>query len=302
MQAYHLEVFTRVVDCGSFSQAALELFITQPAVSQHVKALEKTLGMRLLERGPGGLTLTEAGEIVYRFARQSLHAQSEMRRLLDALQAGNRGRVSVGASSTGVLYYLPSLLRQFRVTHAGVEVTLASDITDRLRAAVIDQQMDVALVWGPVAEPRLTAVTLHRAPFVVICAPDHPLAAKPVVSPSDLAAHPFIMNLRGTTTRQFIESTLREAGVVPQVAMEGTSTENIKRVVEAGLGLALVARRAVEPEVALGTLRLIPVTGLQVRREITLIIHAKRRLTPAVSRFVAFVQASGAVLAQQDER
>lgn len=300
MHLYQLEVFCRVVEYRSFSRAAAELFISQPAVSQHVKALERTLGTRLLDRRRGELTLTEAGGWVYRFSQQILGAQREMRRMIEALRDGATGRVSVGASSTGVLYYLPRVLRRFRGIHPGIEVVLTSDITDRLRTAVAEGRIDVGLVWGPVSDPQLVAATVHRAPFVVICAPDHPLGDRPVVRPVDLSPFPFILNLPGTTTRHFVESALRGAGVIPQVAMEGTSTENIKKVVESGLGLAVVARRAVEPEVKLGTLRILPVAGLTLDREITLIVRKGRTAPGAVTRFAEFMQTAGHLFAEQE--
>lgn len=301
MHPYRLRVFCTAVECGSFSRAAAELFITQPAVSQHVRALEKELQVRLVERGGGAWQLTDAGEIVYRFAQRIRASETEMRQLLQALQVGERGRVVLGASSTGVLYYLPPVLRRLRADYPGIDLTLFSDITDRLRTAVIDGSADAALVWGPVADPRLLAKPLHRAPFAVVAAADHPLAEQPLVTPIELSAYPFVMNLQGTTTRQVIEAALRGLGVSLQVAMEGTSTENIKKVAEAGLALALVCRRAVDPEISLGTLRVLTVAGLDLQREITLIVRAERQLPPPAARVRRFLGAAGAAFQAQDD-
>lgn len=253
MRLSQLEAFCRVVETGGFSTAAADLHVTQPAVSLHVRALEREFGVRLLERRTHGATPTEAGRALYARARTILRERDAA--VAELAQQAGRPLV-LGASSTGVAYYLPPLLRGF-----ARPVVTRVDITDRIVAWVAAGVVDLGVVWGPVRAPELTAEHLGSDRFCVAVAPDEPLAGG-VAAPADLAARPFVLGVPGSLTRRWIEDCLARVGVAPRVAAEVSSTADMKRAVADGQGLAVVSRFACREEFASGRLAPLAVPGL----------------------------------------
>jgi DNA-binding transcriptional LysR family regulator len=265
VRTHQLEVFCVVYEQRGVTAAARLLRLTQPAVSMQVRDLERELGVDLFERVGRQLQPTPAADALYQYAATIRDTFAEARAAMASYRDGQRGIVRVGASTTGVIYYLPLLLQGFREEHPQAEVTVEADLTERVRDAVLHGRLDIGLIWGPCHDERLIEEPLLQAEFVPIFPPAHPLLATPELAAADLRDQPFILpGDEDSPTRRYIVHWLQAAGVAPRVAMSLRSTEEVKQAVAAGLGVGVVAARGVRFELAAGALATRPVSGLRL--------------------------------------
>ena len=300
MRTHQLEIFCTVYEQRGVTTAARLLRLSQPAVSTQVRALERELGVDLFERVGRQLLPTPAAEVLYAYARTIRDAFREAEEAMTEFRIGRRGTIRLGASTTGVIYYLPVLLGGFRARFPEVRVTVQADLTERVREAVLHGRLDVGLVWGPCHDERLREEPLLTARFVAIFPAGHPLLDQPAVDPRDLEGEPFVLpGDEDSPTRRYILHCLREAGVTPEVAMSLRSTEEVKQAVAAGLGIGVVAEQSVRLELAAGLLGTRTIPGLRFpARPIVLIARPGRGPgTAAVATFARFVAARAAATA-----
>lgn len=288
----HLRAFCAVVEQGGFGVAAATLDTTQPAVSLHVRALERHYGILLLQRLPRGVRLTEAGQVVYARARAMLRGLSAMDAEVAVLRGLSGGRLALGASTTVANYVLPSLIGAFKTRHPELSITLEVENTEIIASHVAAQTLAIGFLEGPM--PPAYAATLQVAPFrtddLVLVVPGTGLLAKhAAVSLDELSQLPFLMREPGSGTRAVLEQALREAGATVQVFLELGHTEAIKTAVALGLGVSILSRQAVLHECHSGELRALTVQGLRLRRTYTAITPRHMRLAPAEQAFLSFV-------------
>lgn len=296
MRLHQLEVFCHVYEQGSVSAAAQALHLTQPAVSMHVRSLEQEVDVQLFARSGRRLTPTAAGEALYAYASAVRNTLAEAQQTMAEFRTGRRGRVRLGASTTGVIYHLPELLGGFRERHPRTEITLEADTTERVREAVAAGHHDVGLVWGPCHDERLTEERLLTARFTLILPPGHPLLARETLQAADLRGQPFVLASEHSSTRQFVVAQLQAAGIDPAVAMSLRTTEEVKQAVAAGLGLGVVAERAVRCELAAGVIATRGVAGLSLPRPIVLLTRELAGRAGAITALVRHLRAQAAAL------
>ena len=303
MRTHQLDVFCVVYEQRSISAAGQVLRLGQPAVSMQMRDLERELGLSLFDRVGRQLVPTEAASVLYSHATRIRTAFTEAERALGEYREGRRGAVRIGASTTGVVYYLPLLLRGFRRQHPQAHVTVEADLTERVREAVVEGRLDVGLIWGPCHDERLSEERLLEADFTLIFPPDHPLLDRPDLSVSDLRDEPFVLPGDETSpTRRYVLARLQEGGLAPHVAMNMRSTEEVKQAVAAGLGIGAVAARAVRFEVAGGGLVTRQVAGVTfTARPIVLILRrGGGHVSPTTDNLVSHVRAHAAAAAADD--
>jgi DNA-binding transcriptional LysR family regulator len=291
MDLRQLRTLAEVVDRGSFSAAAEALGISQPAVSQQIRALESDVGAKLLERGRR-TRLTDRGRVVDRYARRMLALSEEFRREMD--DDGELTGPLVIASSTGLGEHLmPLLLGAFRAQHAGVRVSLRIEAT----ATVIDHVLERELELGVVG-----AVRPHRGlvyePFlrdrVILAVPPGLRFAGRRVTLAELVTEPLIVMQSGAGVRSVIEEELRRAGVRPRdlnVAMELGLQESAKAAVEAGYGVSFLSQLAVERELRLGSLAVSSVAGIEPTRDFSTVRASGIELSRTTAAFLAWAKA-----------
>lgn len=300
MRYHQLALFCRVYEDGTVTGAAAALLLSQPAASMQIRDLEKQLGTPLFERRGRRLVPSEAGEVFYAYASALVRTWEEAEQALAALRTGRGGRLALGASTTGVMYHLPPLLRAFRAEAPGVRLVLDCANTDRVCGWLLRGRADVGLVWGPVEDAALAVETVTMSTFALILPAGHSLteatAADGDVAAEVLQQQPFVLQERGTSTRRFVEEALGRAGVRPEEAMALASTEEIKLAVEAGLGLGVVAARAVAREAAAGALAVRRIVGCDLGRPLVLATRGDGPGSPAAEGFTAFVRSRGAEL------
>ena len=290
MDLYQLRGFYEIARERSFTRAAEKLFLTQPAISLQIKALEAELGEVLLDRNRRQIRLTAAGEVLFEHVREILAHVETARNDIAALREELRGRLVIGTSDTNCTYILPSVLSQYRQMYPGVELDIRNRMSPEVANLVAADEVDVGLATLPVKHRDLVEEFLFERSEALVCRPDHVLAKRKNISLEEVAEHPLLALERGSTSRQLLDAAFAERGLRPQIAMELGGIEVMKRFVEIGLGVALVPQVAVEVEVERGTLHVLVVRGLAAR-QVGLVEHRGRRRSPAATAFVEILQA-----------
>ncbi len=285
-----LRTFKTVADLNSFSLAAQRLKLSQPSVSYQVKELEEALGLPLLDRLGKRVQLTEAGSLLYSYARRVLDTLDEATVALEEMRGIQRGSLRVGASTTVGIYLLPAALGAFKKLHPGLVIALEIGSRARVQEQVLSNELDLAVVGPASKDPELAIIPFLSDELVVVAPAGHPLAGKRRLTLKDLADQPFIMREATSGSRWSLEKEARKAGAKLRVAMELGSNGAIKHAVESGLGLAVISRYAAALEFSSGRLVELDVKGFPIRRDWH-IVHLRRRKLPAsVHAFIDFLR------------
>lgn len=278
MENFRLKVFRTVAGEASFRRAAERLHLSQPAVSQQVHALEEELGTTLFDRRNGRVRLTDAGAVLLGYAQKGARLAEEAMAALERSRGETVGELRLGASMTVMQYVLPRLLGPFLKQHPAVKVSIRSANTERIVEALRSEEIALAMIEGPVSSREVYRQRILEDWMVLIVGRRYPWpgpdAEKGLVRVRDLTEVPLLLRERGSGSRKVVELALRRAGLRHRdlrVAMELDSIVAIVSAVEEGLGAAFVSEWSIRKEVKLGTVRVIPVEGLEIRRDFTLI-------------------------------
>ena len=291
MEIAQLRSFLQVADAGTVTRAAEQLYLTQPAVTQHIHALERELGTPLFDRLGRGMRLTAAGRILQDYARKSLAALDECRLVLREWQSGATGPLTVGAGVTTSIFYLPRWLRQFKESHPGVELIVRTGHSREIVALLLNGAVDLGLITSPTDHPQIVLIPLFAEEIVLVVPPDHPLAGT-VSTPFRLASVPLILFPRGAGFRAYLDRFFASVQCPVSVKMETDSMEAIKSFVGAGLGASLLPLSAVRQEVEDGTLARVTLAGTDPpQRETFAAYRSDRYLCAAARQFLALLTA-----------
>jgi DNA-binding transcriptional LysR family regulator len=293
MDLRRLEVLLKVAELGSFSRAAEALFLTQPTVSEHVRALEKDLGVQLLDRLGRGAAPTPAGQLVLGYAHRILALMREARQAVDQFQGRMLGELIVGGSTIPGEYILPALIGQFKAKYPDISISLRVGSSQQVSEWVEEGRVEIGVVGARPGSRGLVARELMADRMVIVVPPDHPWSRRPSVTLADVRAEPLVVRERGSGTRQALERALAEAGTelaAFRVAGEMGSTQAVKQAVRAGIGVALMSKLAVEDECRARLLVCVQVRGLDVRRSFHLVTHRERSRSPLAQAFLEFVE------------
>ncbi len=249
-----LRVFYAVAQAESFTKAADSLHLTQSGISKHIKAMEEELGVVLFDREPRKVSLTQAGEVLYETAQEVLGSVASAEQRIQELAGLRRGRLRVGASFPVGLYVLPRVLAAYRKEYPAIEVTLAIATTANIEAKVLDNKLDFGLVSADVHHPRLLTFAFMTDELVVIVPPEHKWVKRRNLKAQELADETFIVAARGAGARATVEEKLKAKGIVLTNILDFVNIEGVKHAVEAGLGISVQPRGAVQREIEAGSL------------------------------------------------
>jgi DNA-binding transcriptional LysR family regulator len=288
-----IQVFLAVWENRSFSRAAQEVHLTQPTVSGHIRVLEEILGVRLFDRGGKEVTPTKAGEILYPFARQILRLNLQAERGIAMFLGQEKGSLDLGGSNIPGQYILPGVIGRFKADRPNIKVILRISDTAAIVAAVANGELELGMVGAIVQKKGLSFEPCFHDDMVLIVPPGHRLADCKKASIDDLASEPFVLREKGSGTRLASERALQAAGNLQisdlQIVAEMGSTEAIRQAVRAGLGCAIVSRRAVKDDLEHGLLYTPVLEGVQLSRQFYLIWHNQRTLSPLAYAFRSFL-------------
>jgi DNA-binding transcriptional LysR family regulator len=288
-----MRVFAAVARHLSFTRAAQELHLTQPAVSQQVSLLEEEVGMPLFEHQGRRIRLAPAGMELLRYATQVTELLREAGEALAALRGLKRGVLKLGAVSTAK-YFAPTLLSAFTPQYPQVTIKFTVANREEIVKLLGANELDLVIMGRPPRELDTTAEPFARHPFVIIAAADHPLARRHRIPLKSLARESFIIREQGSGTRASMEHVFRERGVTFRASMEVSSNETIKQAVMAGMGLSFISSHTIGLESVTGKLAILDVVGLPIVRDWYVIHLREKILSPIASAFRAYLLENGA--------
>ncbi len=271
LENFRLKVFRTVAEHLSFRRAAEHLFLSQPAVTLQIKALEDDLGVRLFDRSGGRISLTRQGTILLGYAKKLADLVADAERQLGDESHEASGELLLGVSTTIGQYVLPRLLGAFLADHPRVQFSLTSGNTDEIVHLLLAGKIAVGLIEGPTRERGVHVEPFMDDELVLIAPIDF---AADVLLPAHLENVTLLMREQGSGSRRVIETSLKRAGYTLKSfrrVIDMGSTEAIKSAVEAGLGVGLVSHWAVSKETELNTVKIITMQGVTVTRQFTLI-------------------------------
>lgn len=287
IQNFRIQVFRSVARHLNFSRAAEELLLTQPAVTQQIKALEDELGVPLFDRGGGHISLTPGGTALLPYADRMKELSDEAVAAVAAAYGQQAGGLALGASQTIGQYLLANLLATFLRSHPQVTVTVRSGNSDAMLEALLARQIQLALIEGPERRKDIHIEPFMEDHMVLVVPPGHEWADHEL-EVSDLCRQKLLLREFGSGSRRVVEQALAAAGVKTKdlcVGLEFDSNEGLLSAVEAGLGVTFVSRWAVRNQLSLGTLKLARVRGLKLSRKLSMAYPAGPEPTGSVGAF-----------------
>jgi DNA-binding transcriptional LysR family regulator len=293
MDTRQLAAFCAVVERRSFSQAAERLGVTQPAVSLQVRALEKRLGTKLLDRSGRRVEPTEAGLRLYRGAQRLLSLEEQLLEEIAGEGGGEvKGELQVGASTGPAAIVVPLLLCEFGRTHPSVKVSLVVSDTHSIVERVAARELELGIVGAARRHRSVRFEPFFEDEVILVCPPGHAFAGR-TVGLDELRDENLILMQEGAGVRQIVEDELRGLGVRLRdldVRLQLGLQESVRSAVQAGYGVTFISRSAVEPELAAGSLVAARVEGLDAKREISVVRSTGRTPTRAAEAFVEFAR------------
>lgn len=293
LEDHKLKVFCAVAETKSFSKASEIIHLTQPAVSLQIQALEELYETKLFDRSSTTITLTPAGEILYRYAKEILSLYASAAKDIGELTGLVKGSISLGASTTIGNHVLPTVLAEFRKNYPKIRVRLFVGNTKRIIELLNASTIDLGIVEGDVTRQKLKVERLLQDELVVIVSPQHPWAKKKEISIFEVTKEPFIIREEGSGTRQIIEKYLSKHGLGIndlKITMMLGSTEGIKEAVESGIGISIISRWAARKENRYGALKLLSIKEERLYRDFSLISQKNAIISHAVTEFLDYVK------------
>jgi DNA-binding transcriptional LysR family regulator len=290
-----LRLFATVARAGSFSKAAEILHLSQPSISKGVRDFELQLGCRLLDRTPRGVKPTREGLALMRHADTLFAAERAAEEELRALRNLDSGSLRIGASTTIATYFIPEYLGAFHAAHPGIDLQLTSANTRDIARLMLAHELEIGLVEGPVEEEGLISEPWRTDVMELIVGPDHPFAREEQpIDPRRIADEILIVREPGSGSREVIAQALSARKIDPVRTLEIGSTEAIKQVVAAGLGVSIVSAAAARDQVALKRLSTVKMRGLQIERTLWKLKTPGRLDVPSATAFERLISGPSA--------
>jgi DNA-binding transcriptional LysR family regulator len=286
-----LASFLEVAKLQSFSRAAEKLYRTQPAISAQIRLMEQECGEKLFDRSGKKVLMTPAGEILYRYAQKLIDLQKEALQAIAELNQTPRGKLYIGANEATCLYVLPKTFAKFKQLYPLVQISIYRNFSHKILQKVQEGAVDMGIVTLPLTANNLDVIPVYRDEVQVVVPKNHPLAKNRSVTVEEMSHYPLVIPKTGRT-RVMLDRLLRDYRNHLQISMELASVETIKKFVGAGLGISIISRTYAQPEVAAGVLKLIPLEGQKLYRDLGLIYRRDRYLSLPAKVFIEVVRQS----------
>jgi DNA-binding transcriptional LysR family regulator len=288
MNLRQLEVFCAVVQCESFSGAAEQLFMTQPAVSMQVQAVERHFGVQLLERRSRRVVPTVAGGTVHRWAKDVLSSERETRKTVDEFVRAETGRIVLGTTMALGSHVLPPIINRFKKEHPGAEIVVRLADRPSLGEELLAGTIDVGVHIEGEVPSGLDVEVVGSERMVLVAAPSHRLSRRSSITAQELQQEWFVVPPKGYGYRQVIDDLLARQGVRDlRVLMEVGVIESIKCSVEDGNGIGILLESAVAADVDRGLLAEIPAPEGEMQVNLLLVRRPHRDGSPLLESFVS---------------
>jgi DNA-binding transcriptional LysR family regulator len=294
LSLYKLEIFATVVQAGSFSAAATRLYMTQPAVSQHIQDLEAGLGTSLFVRGRRGVTMTPAGETLYEYTQRILRLVAEAESEVTNVENLESGQIMIGATPGVSVYLLPDWIHAFRERYPSLNVSLQTDVTTATAINVLENHLDIGFVEGELEKIQrkgLGHLVLRSVRLLVVVSPQHDWHRRDSVTMDDLHEQNFITRQPGSRTRVWLDNLLSDHSIEPHIVGEFDNQEAIKQAVMSNMGVTILPDYAVRREAEAGLLDTLSIDDVQLERRLKLIWNEKAPFTPVTRALLGHLAA-----------
>jgi DNA-binding transcriptional LysR family regulator len=301
---YKLQIFSVVVQEGSFSAAAERLYMTQSAVSQHIKELETSLGRQLFQRGWRGVKLTPHGEILNHYTQEIFALVARAESALIDVEHLSSGRISIGATPGIGIYLAPDWVQRFRTRYPQLTVALQTGITSEIVNNILRQRLDIGFIEGELDShlpPRLSTLVLEDIEQQVVVGFKHPFWEYKSLRIDDLQQESMIVREANSQSRIWLEETLRQYGVDAVIGAEFDNLESMKRAVTLGMCLAVMPPYVVKDEVEQHLLHMIPIDDQPFTRSLKLVWDSNTPFSPITRAFLSDLSQNYPVLNNIEE-
>ena len=280
-----VEAFVEIAREGGLGRAAANLFVTQPALTARLQSLERELGQPLFVRTRRGMVLTDSGRSFLPYAERALESLRSGAELIGAIGSGTAGELAIGAAPAVSTYVLPLLLDRFVREYPGVRLLVRTGHTEEIVDMVLRSEVQLGLV-RELRDTRVTSHPIYADELVLVVDPEHRFAAGDPIPVEDLAGERLIFFDRTSSYYDLTNAMFREAGVSPRGAIELDNIDAAKKMVQQGLGVALLPNTAVSEDVERGLLRRVEITGARpIRRRIVRITRPQADLSGPLASF-----------------
>ncbi len=274
-----LRAFYLAVNCGGISKAAEQLFVSQPAVSMQIKALEDQYGVRLFVKKKRKIELTLAGRRLYHVTEQLFDIVRDAEKVLLQHSTLAPDILKIGSTKTCVRYLLAGYISSFQELFPKTHIEVNEGSSEEMIESVLEGRSDLAIVGRLPYSDKLKVVPFSRDVILFLAAPDHKLARKETVTMQDIAKEKLILREKGSGTRQVIERAFKASGIIPSAFIESGNVDFIKELVQMGKGITMLARMGVDPDLRAGRLVALPVSASPIDLDIDIVYSPERKLS-----------------------
>jgi DNA-binding transcriptional LysR family regulator len=291
MNIHQVHIFNIAAKTLSVTKTAKKMHLSQPSVSIQIKDLEDSLNVRLFERINRKITLTDAGKVFYTYSEKLLNLIDEINAVMNEFSSGDVGKLVLGTSNTIGIYVLPKYLGFFKEMFPKAEISMMILNRQEALEQCISGELNFAFLQDPPKHPDLHAEFFMKDELVIVCSPKHRWAGKDHLTIKMLTSEPeqIILREEGSGTRGLIEYVLKRYGIERNVTMELSSSEGIKRAVEANLGVAVLSKNVIKTELKNKSLVAIDIKDLNTKRDFYIVHNKKRKFMPLMEKFYEFI-------------
>lgn len=293
MDLWQLNIFCKVIELKSFSKAGKAIHLSQPTISSHIRDLESYFNCRLIDRLGKEAVPTKAGKLLYEHAKKILALKDSAEAAMSEFHGSIKGRLKIGGSTIPGGYILPEYIGKFVSVNPEVKITLIINDTFQIIENIINGELEIGVVGAESKDRRIVQTPIIKDNMCLIVPKDHKLAAKKEVDIKDLKKEPFIIRETGSGTRKSLVNRLEEHNLNIEdfnIIAELGSTSAVIQGIKSGLGVSVLSSIAVSEENCLGTLKAIPLKGVNLSRKFYLTYHKDRTPSPLMNAFKEFIE------------
>ncbi len=293
MDLWQLNIFCKVIENKSFSEAGRKIHLSQPTVSSHIKDLENHFGCRLIDRLSKEALPTKAGELLYTYARRLMAIKDEAETALAEFQGSIKGTLYIGGSTIPGVYFLPRIMGAFKRAHPDVKVSLVIGDTQKIIEEILADNLEMGIVGAETKDKRIVQNRVIEDQMVLVLAGEHKWAGQKRVALNALRQEPFIVREKGSGTRESIQRSLVQSGSSLEgfnIVAEMGSTAAVIQGIKNQLGVSILSSIAVAEEVRAGKLNMLEIEGLNLTRGFLLTRRRNRTASPLCQAFMEFIR------------
>jgi DNA-binding transcriptional LysR family regulator len=280
-----LRTFHYAAKQRSFTVAAGMLFVTQPAITAQIKALEEGCCLKLFKKIGRQVHLTEEGKTLFEYTQRIFQYEKEIENVIDDMKALKRGVLRLGSTKTYARYFMPSLLSSFHRDYPHIKIHLDEGSSLDMTNSLLELKNEVAVIAKAEENPSVTFIPFSQEELIIIVPVNHPLTAEGSISPQDLAKEPLIMKELGSGTRKRVNMLFEQHDCTPNVLMETSNNEFIKQLVQKGEGISILVKACVAAEIEERKLATLPLKGQRIYLDVSFAYIKKQPLSMAARAF-----------------